>query len=68
MTLPLGPLRPLTEQELLERRELARLRHMARELEGKAEQAAKEKEDNGKGNVTITKSYIAFKLRSHPAK
>ena len=25
------PLRPLTEQELLERRELARLRHMARE-------------------------------------
>ena len=46
------PLRPLTEKELLERRELARLRHTAREAaeeNGGNTDQAKEQEDNGKG-------------------
>ncbi len=48
-------LRPLTEQELLERRELARLRHMAREATAATptqqvdENADQAKENNGKG-------------------
>ena len=51
-------IRPLTERELLERRELARLRHMAKEAEAAThtndhhenpDQEKKEKEDNGKG-------------------
>ena len=51
-------IRPLTERELLERRELARLRHMAKEAaavthtndhQENPDQEKKEKEDNGKG-------------------
>ena len=51
-------IRPLTEQELLERRELARLRHMAKEAaaathtndhQENPDQEKKEKEDDGKG-------------------
>jgi CMP-2-keto-3-deoxyoctulosonic acid synthetase len=48
-------LRPLTEQELLERRELARQRHMAKEataatpIQQVDENADRAKENNGKG-------------------